>query len=89
MFPEPFISRSKALLAKRSEKGFGDENGLNKGNLFLYFFLYFFLSLFYVFIYLFLFYFIMFVSDIIFNKPLTTSLSSLDQSILKMPATAE
>ena len=26
MSPEPFISRAKALPAKRSEKGYGDEN---------------------------------------------------------------
>ena len=25
--PEPYVSRAKALPAKRSEKGFGDENG--------------------------------------------------------------
>jgi len=27
MSPEPFDSRAKALPAKRSEKGYGDENG--------------------------------------------------------------
>ncbi len=27
MFPEPFVSRAKAPLAKRNEKGYGDENG--------------------------------------------------------------
>ena len=26
MSPEPFVSRAKAPLAKRSEKGYGDEN---------------------------------------------------------------
>ena len=26
MSPEPFVSRAKALLAKRNEKGYGDEN---------------------------------------------------------------
>ena len=28
MFPEPFVSRAKAPPAKRSEKGYGDENAL-------------------------------------------------------------
>ena len=28
MSPEPFVSRAKALSAKRSEKGYGDENAL-------------------------------------------------------------
>ena len=28
MSPEPFVSRAKAPPAKRSEKGYGDENGL-------------------------------------------------------------
>ena len=27
MSPEPFVSRAKAPPAKRSEKGYGDENG--------------------------------------------------------------
>ena len=27
MSPEPFVSRAKAAPAKRSEKGYGDENG--------------------------------------------------------------
>ena len=27
MSPEPFVSRAKALPAKRNEKGYGDENG--------------------------------------------------------------
>ena len=26
MSPEPFVSRAKALPAKRNEKGYGDEN---------------------------------------------------------------
>ena len=28
MSPEPFVSRAKALPAKRREKGYGDENGV-------------------------------------------------------------
>ena len=28
MSPEPFVSRAKALPAKRSEKGYGDENAI-------------------------------------------------------------
>ncbi len=27
MYPEPFVSRAKASPAKRSNKGYGDENG--------------------------------------------------------------
>jgi len=30
MSPEPFDSRAEALLAKRSEKGYGDENELGR-----------------------------------------------------------
>ena len=31
MSPEPFVSRAKAPPAKRSEKGYGDENGVGGG----------------------------------------------------------
>ena len=31
MSPEPFVSRAKALPAKRNEKGYGDENELIVG----------------------------------------------------------
>ena len=31
MSPEPFVSRAKAPPAKRSEKGYGDENGFSPG----------------------------------------------------------
>ena len=31
MSPEPFVSRAKALPAKRSEKSYGDENGGEHG----------------------------------------------------------
>ena len=30
MFPEPFVSRAKAPPAKRSEKGYGDENACGR-----------------------------------------------------------
>ena len=30
MSPEPFVSRAKTLPAKRSEKGYGDENVKNR-----------------------------------------------------------
>ena len=35
MSAEPFVSRAKALPAKRSEKGYGDENELNSIELFV------------------------------------------------------
>ena len=36
MSPEPFVSRAKAPPAKRSEKGYGDENGGNYDKKILY-----------------------------------------------------